>query len=121
MAWIKLGAYPDMTIEQARKAADKALGQFADGVNPAEAKRTERAQMTLGEAFEQYMTRHVEAKGKKRGADLRQMWERCLGDLSDTPRKKHAPRERSKHPAGVNWQRRKINSISRDDAAAVQG
>ena len=119
VAWEKLGTYPDMTIEQARKAADKVLGQFADGIDPTQARREARAQMTLGEAFEQYMTRHVAAKGKKRGADLRQMWERCLGDLPDAPRKKHAPRERSKHPAGVNWQRRKINSISRDDVAAL--
>src|SRR6188472_3981568 len=47
VAWVKLGTFPDMTIEQARKAADSALGQFADGTDPAEAKRTKRAQMTL--------------------------------------------------------------------------
>jgi integrase len=119
MAWLKLGTFPEMTIEQARRAADKALGQFAEGVSPAKAKRAGRAQMALGEAFEEYMRRHVDAKGKKRGADLRQMWERCLGELPDTPRKKHAPRERSKHPGGVNWKQRKIGSISRDDVAAL--
>jgi integrase len=119
VAWEKLGTYPDMTIEKARKAADTVLGQFAAGTDPAQAKRAERAQMTLGAAFESYMTRHVEAKGKKRGADLRQMWERCLGDLPDVPRKKHAPRERAKHPGGVNWQNRKIGSITRDDVAAL--
>lgn len=119
MAWVKLGTFPDMTVEQASKAADKALGQFASGTDPAKVKRTERAQMTLGDAFEDYMRRHVEAKAKKRGADLRQMWERCIGDLPDVPRKKHAPRERSKHPGGVNWQRRKINAITRDDVAGL--
>lgn len=119
MAWVKLGGFSAMTVEQARKAAQKVLGQFAAGEDPARVRRKERAQMTLGEAFEEYMRRHVEAKGKKRGADLRQMWERCLGDLPDTPRKKHAPRERSKHPGGANWQRRKIGTISRDDVAAL--
>ena len=119
MAWVKLGTFPDMTIEQARKAAEQTLGQFADGTDPAQAKRTERAQMTLGNAFEDYIQRHIEAKGKKRGADLRQMWERCLGDLPDAPKKKHASRNRTKHPAGVNWQRRKVNAISRDDVATL--
>ncbi|MGI8896135.1 MAG: tyrosine-type recombinase/integrase [Casimicrobiaceae bacterium] len=119
VAWVMLGTFPEMTVEKARKAAESALGQFADGTDPTQAKRTARAQMALGDAFEAYMTRHVEAKGKKRGADLRQLWERCVGDLPDVPKKKHAPRERSKHPAGVNWQRRRIKDISRDDVAAL--
>src|SRR4029079_2159046 len=110
MVWVKLGTFPDMTIEQARTAADKTLGQCAEGTDPAEAKRAERGQMTLGDAFEDYMERHVEAKGKKRGADLRLLWERCLGDLPHTPKKKHAPRDRAKHPGGENWQRRKVNA-----------
>src|SRR6185295_17524596 len=105
--------------EQARKAADKIIGQYADGKNPAQAKREARAELDLGEGFELYMTRHVEARGIKRGNDLRQMWERCLGELPDTPKKKHAPKDRSKHPAGVNWQRRKFSEISRDDAAQL--
>jgi integrase len=119
MAWVKLGGFPEMTIEQARKAADQTLGQFANGIDPASAKRTERAQITLGEAFEEYMRRHVEAKGRKRGDDLRQMWERCLGELPERRPKKHAPRARSKHPGGVNWQARKIGSITRDDVTAL--
>lgn len=119
MVWIRLGVFPDMTVEQARKAAESTLGEFADGKNPADAKRAERAGMTLGEAFETYMTRHVAARGIKRADDLRQMWERCLGDLPDAPRKKHAPRERSKHPAGVNWQNRKLTQIKRDDVAKL--
>jgi integrase len=119
MVWVKLGAYGDLTIEQARKAADAALGEFAHGGNPARAKREARATMTLGEAFEQYMARHIEAKGRKSGNDLRQIWERCLGAIPDAPRKKHAPRERSKHPGGVNWQARKVNAITRNDVAAL--
>jgi integrase len=118
MAWVKVGAFPDMTIEQARRAAERTLGEFAHGRNPAHSKRAARAQMTLGDALEEYMRRHVVAKGKKRGDDLRQMWERCLGELPDAPRKKHA-RTRTKHPAGVNWQQRKIGAVTRDDVAAL--
>ena len=118
MVWIKLGPFPEMTVEQARKAADKTLGEFASGTNPAQAKREARAQMTLGAAFEDYMARHVAGKGRKSGADLRQMWERCLGAMPDEPRKKHA-RLRCKHPAGVNWQNRRIDTITRDDVAKL--
>lgn len=118
MQWLRLGVFPGMTVEKARKAADSILGQFADGKDPAQAKREARATMTLGDAFELYMTRHVDAKKKKRGAELRQLWERCIGTLPDTPRKKHAC-ERSKHPGGVDWQQRKITAISRDDVAGM--
>src|SRR4051794_28983047 len=52
VAWERLGSYPDMTIEKARKAAERVLGQYADGIDPAQVKRAERAQMTLGDAFE---------------------------------------------------------------------
>ena len=31
VAWIKLGVFPDMTVEQARKEAQKVLGEFAAG------------------------------------------------------------------------------------------
>jgi integrase len=118
VAWIKLGAFPEMTVERARKAADKTLGEFASGTDPAQAKREARAQMTLGAAFEDYMARHVAGKGRKSGTDLRRMWERCLGAMPDEPRKKHA-RPRSKHPAGVNWQYRRIDTITRDDVAKL--
>ena len=54
MSWVKLGAFPDMTPEAARKAAERVLGDFAKGNNPAKAKRAERQKQTLGEAYEQY-------------------------------------------------------------------
>jgi len=119
VVWHRLGAFDEMTIEQARKAADKTLGEFADGKNPAKARREARAEMNFGEAFELYMSRHVEARGVKRGGDLRQMWERCLGEMPDKPKKKHAPKDRSKHPGGVDWQHRKLSQITRDDAAML--
>ena len=100
------------------QGAEKTLGQFADGTDPAQAKRTERAQMTLGDAFEDYIQRHSRLKVRN-AARTSPLWERCLGDLPDAPKKKHAPRNRTKHPAGVNWQRRKVNAISRDDVATL--
>ncbi|MGE5525217.1 MAG: tyrosine-type recombinase/integrase [Rhodospirillaceae bacterium] len=116
MSWVKLGTHPDMTPEQARKAAERVLGDFARGVNPAERKRAERQQQTLGEAFEQYRRLHVTPRGIKSAADIASMWQRFLGPLPDEPAKKHG-RKRTKHPAGVDWSRRKLDAI---DNAAVR-
>lgn len=118
MAWLKLGLFPDMTVENARRAAEKVLGQFAEGSNPAEEKRAEKAAMTLGEAFDRYMLEYASPRGVKRTDDMRALWERCLGDLPDLPAKKHG-RKRTKHPAGVNWQNRKIEKIQTSDVRSL--
>ncbi|AVR87518.1 Mobile element protein [Thauera aromatica K172] len=62
VAWVKLGIFPDMTVEQARKAAAQALGEFASGANPAAARRAFKAELTLTEFFAEYATRHGEKK-----------------------------------------------------------
>ncbi|MGQ5488794.1 tyrosine-type recombinase/integrase [Thauera sp. ZXT1-4] len=62
VAWVKLGTFPDMTCEQARKAAALALGEFASGANPAAARRAFKAEPTLSEFFTEYGTRHGEKK-----------------------------------------------------------
>lgn len=52
---VTLGRYPDLTIEQARKAAAQALGNIATGTNPNTEKRIERAKaVTLSELLTQY-------------------------------------------------------------------
>src|SRR5574338_278301 len=58
MVWVKLGSFPDMTVERARVEAQKVLGEFASGANPAEAKRAFKAEPTLSEFFTEYGERH---------------------------------------------------------------
>ncbi|MET7012922.1 tyrosine-type recombinase/integrase [Uliginosibacterium flavum] len=58
MAWVKLGIFPEMTVERAREEAQKVLGAFASGANPAEAKRIFKAEPTLTEFFAEYESRH---------------------------------------------------------------
>lgn len=116
MAWVKLGTFPDMTVEAARKAAERILGDFAKGINPAMAKREERQKQTLGEAFDQYFKLHIGPHNIKSAEEIRALWERCLGNLPDMPVKKHG-RKRSKHPGGVDWTKKKLDAI---DAAAVR-
>ncbi|WP_018989147.1 tyrosine-type recombinase/integrase [Aromatoleum toluclasticum] len=62
VAWVKLGTFPDMTVERARAEAQKVLGEFASGANPAEARRAFKAEPTLSEFFAEYGARHGEKK-----------------------------------------------------------
>ncbi len=110
MAWIKLGDFPEMTVEKARNEALRNLGEFAAGNNPARVKREEKGKITLGQAFDQYMTLYAGPRAIKTADDLRALWERCLGTLPDLPAKKHG-RKRSKHPGGVDWSARKLDRI----------
>lgn len=116
MSWVKLGIFPEMTPEGARKAAERVLGDFAKGINPATAKRAERDKQTLGEAYEQYRTLHVAPRGIKSAEAIHAIWERCLGPMPDAPVKKHG-RKRNKHPSGVDWSKRKLDAI---DNAAIR-
>jgi integrase len=118
VAWVKLGTFPDMTPEQARKAADSVLGDFAKGINPALKKREEKQQQTLGEAYEQYCVLHVTPRGIKSADEIKAMWERCLGPLPDAPAKKHG-RKRTKHRAGVDWSNRKLDKIDNATVRAL--
>jgi integrase len=63
MTWLKLGVFPEMTVEQARIEAAKALGEFASGANPAEARRALRGEMTFGDVFDRYLVEKKKRNG----------------------------------------------------------
>lgn len=77
MAWIKLGVFPDMTVEQARKEAGIVLGEFAHGANPAAVKRAIKAELTFSEAFDQFLA----GKRKRDGTGLSDKTKRDYQDL----------------------------------------
>ncbi|QDP71551.1 DUF4102 domain-containing protein [Legionella israelensis] len=53
---ITLGRYPELTVEMARKEAQKLLGQIATGLDPVAEKRSEKIrEMTLNEVFDDYI------------------------------------------------------------------
>ncbi|MDR1233343.1 MAG: site-specific integrase, partial [Puniceicoccales bacterium] len=72
---IILGHFPDMTVELARKAAQKIKGQIAEGKNPCEEKEKIAAEKTFGEAFELFIERYakIEKKEKQVKEDERQV------------------------------------------------
>lgn len=118
MAWLKLGTFPDMTVENARKAAEASLGDFAKGNSPVKAKRVEKQRQTLGQAFDRYLDLYAKPRGIKTAADIRAIWERCVGTMPDEPAKKHG-RKRKKHPAGVDWSTRKLDEITTADVRTL--
>ena len=77
MVWIKLGTFPDMTCEQARNEAGKVLGEFAKGENPAAVKRAVKAELTFGEAFDDFLAR----KRKRDGSAISDKTKRDYKDL----------------------------------------
>lgn len=111
VVWLKLGTFPDMTVEIARKQAVKNLGEFAKGSSPAKARRMEKQRLSLGQAFDNYLALYALPRGIKTANDIRMIWQRCIGFLPDEPAKKHG-RKREKHPAGVDWSSRKLDEIT---------
>lgn len=67
---ITLGRYPDMTIEQARRKALEVLHDIADGKNPAELKRGQKAEITFSDLFAEYLERHSKPSKKTWDEDL---------------------------------------------------
>ncbi|QDQ40843.1 DUF4102 domain-containing protein [Legionella geestiana] len=56
LARITLGRYPELTVEMAKKEAQKLLGQIAMGFDPVAQKKTEKMrQITLQEVFDDYL------------------------------------------------------------------
>ena len=62
----RIGRYPDVSIEQARREARELTGAIVKGVNPQDAKRAARGEATVGEAWEYYLTVHARPKKKAR-------------------------------------------------------
>ncbi|MDR0692950.1 MAG: integrase family protein, partial [Puniceicoccales bacterium] len=61
---IILGHFPDMTVELARKAAQKIKGQLAEGKNPLKEKEKVADEKTFGETYELFMEKHVKIENK---------------------------------------------------------
>lgn len=63
---ITLGRYPGLTPEQARKKAAEINAQIAKGENPAEKRRTDKAEMTFAEFWKDYLERYARLRKKPR-------------------------------------------------------
>lgn len=110
---IKIGRYPEFSVEMARNHAMVLHGMFAKGQNPAEIKRAGKAELTLLELFQEYIRLYAIPHGIKTIEAQTQLFNVYLG-RNDAPRKKHG-RERSKPEGAVDWSNKPISNISHDD------
>jgi integrase len=79
---IRIGAFPDMTVERARKEAQQVNGQIAAGQNPNDARRAVREEMTLQDLFDLYMKRHAKVH-KTSWAEDQAQFDRYLSGWKD--------------------------------------
>lgn len=70
---IFLGQFPDLSIENARKACAARKGEIAQGENPQEERRKIRGESTLGEFFQVYLERHSKPHKKSWQFDEREI------------------------------------------------
>jgi len=62
---IKLGRFPDMTVEQARRRGQAVLGEIAEGKDPADQKKISKARsITLQDVFDDYRKARKNLKPK---------------------------------------------------------
>ena len=93
---VKLGRFPETTVEQARKSALKALSEMAQGIDPIAAKKAAKtADITLGEVFCDYIS--------TRGHNLKEGTKRNYQCTLDGHLK--------------DWKDKPLARITRDDAA----
>lgn len=70
---IKLGNFPDMTIEQARKAATEYRGVIATGKDPESEKRMLRHELNFNQLYDKYYHEHAAVFTKDPEANKRMM------------------------------------------------
>jgi integrase len=63
---VTIGAVGKMAPDEARKQAERILGQVAQGKDPAQEKKDHRDSATVAEVAETYLAQHVKAKRKPR-------------------------------------------------------
>ena len=67
---IKIGRYPDVSIEQARKTVAALNADIAQDLNPAESMRERRSEITLADFFKVYYERHSSVRKISHKEDL---------------------------------------------------
>lgn len=92
---VVLGAYGVFTIDQARKQAQAILRDLHAGIDPVQAKRQKREELTLGQLFTIYLERR--AAHKRTINEDKRRYRRFL----------------------VTWQSRKLSAVTRADVAKL--
>lgn len=113
---IKSGKFPAMTVEQARKNAQKILGEIAESIDPVAKRREDKAlEVTLEEVFEAYLAIRDLKPGTV--ADYRRALKEAFSDLMPKPLAAITDKM-----VQTRYQRRgKVSKARADNAARVLG
>lgn len=113
-----VGNSADLNVRMARKLADAVNAAIDRGVDPARRARDARLvaseELTLRKAFERYYSDHLVPHGKKTAEDLRNDFSRYLGKVPPGQKKLRGI-EKKKSPGSVDWEQRKLSSITQEN------
>lgn len=76
---IRLGGFPELTIEQARTLCARKNNDVACGIDPQAQKREASQELTVGELFDRYLENH--AKKKRTWQDIQRMFDKYAASL----------------------------------------
>ncbi len=93
---LKIGRFPEVTLEQARKEVARMTGEIAQDRDPAEDRRKARGETTLGELFHLYLENHAKPYKRTWKDDQLQFLRYLTG-----------------------WESRQLSQIRRADVAAM--
>jgi integrase len=113
-----IGNTAELNVRMARKLADAVNASLDRGINPAQNARNIRTQhsqeLTLRQAFDRYYADHLIPHGKRTANDLSNDFARYLGKVAPGQKKLHG-KEKGKSAGAVDWELRKLSSISQAD------
>jgi integrase len=75
---IRIGGYPEISIDDARKEAQKFSGEIAKGENPLTARRQNKAAPTVKELFDYWLATHSKVHKKSWAEDVRMFNKYCV-------------------------------------------
>jgi integrase len=69
---VRLGGFPEITVDDARREASKYLAEMAKGINPASSHRRRKEEATIKDLFANWLERHAKPHKKTWAEDQRQ-------------------------------------------------
>ncbi len=110
-----IGNTPKLNVRMARALAVAVSASLDRGENPSAEKRAERqaaaGELTLRAAFDLYYSDHLIPQGKRKSEEISNMFARYLGAVPSGQKKLHG-KERKKSPGAVDWERRRLSTIT---------